>query len=182
MQTNDFFVFWKIFELKFHFTFEFPRSSQSYVVEESIGGQEWRIHAPCSDPRGSISPSSCRESKLDSLHFLKATSNWPTNHHQLCHHLEQVPGKASKPDNVLELWDNFRRCGRLVGCWWRRSWWSNWRIHWPGDLTLNTGQWGEPWFKAKDCWTLWHLGLWWEWYLQLLMIKDNKQKANDFHW
>ena len=66
MQTNDLFVFWKIFELKFHFTFEFPRSSQSYVVEESIGGQEWRIHAPCSDPRGSISPSSCRESKLDS--------------------------------------------------------------------------------------------------------------------
>ena len=94
MQTNDFFVFWKIFELKFHFTFEFPRSSQSYVVEESIGGQEWRIHAPCSDPRGSISPSSCRESKLDSLHFLKATSNWPTNHHQLCHHLEYVLGKA----------------------------------------------------------------------------------------
>ena len=23
---------------------------------------------------------------------------------------------TNKPDNVLQLWDNFRRCGRLVGC------------------------------------------------------------------
>ena len=37
----------------------------------------------------------------------------------------------TKPDDVLELWDNFWRCSRLVGCWWWWGWWSNWCIHWP---------------------------------------------------
>ena len=40
-------------------------------------------------------------------------------------------GKATRPDNVLELRNNFWGCCRLVGCRRRRRWWGYWSIHWP---------------------------------------------------
>ena len=40
-------------------------------------------------------------------------------------------GKAIKPDDVLELRNNFWGCCRLVRCRRWRGWWGYWSIHWP---------------------------------------------------
>ena len=39
--------------------------------------------------------------------------------------------KESKPNNVLELRNDFWGCRRLVGCRRWRRWWGYWSIHWP---------------------------------------------------
>ena len=58
--------------------------------------------------------------------------------------------KESKPNNVLELRNDFWGCCRLVGCRRWRRWWGYWSIHWP--------------FKKKWLWCLaqhpQHLSTW----------------------
>ena len=75
---------------------------------------------------------------------------------------------GNKPDNVLELWDNFRGCCRLVSCRWWGSWWGNWRIHRPGHFILFYTCQMSPiiWIandidlQANNCRLVWYPGNW----------------------